>query len=371
MSSINYANLKIVNWDFIKKISTHDLRLTKDPKIIRKLIINFLNSSSLFADPSFCPPDLVLKYFQLLQISVLEMANHITGLYQKIEEKDNTIKKLNKENKKSKTISPKYNLPPILFQCVFCSKLFKTRVYLNSHIKRRHPDRYYPIPLDQHQYEEPKVDHVVKTVTNVPELSQDLGPFKAEINAMVDHFDTILKNEQTSIRTDFMEQFNRIDMMVQETMRRFQEERLNTMRRNKGSTDASYSDRETMEERLQATDNSSDTHVYSEHDESDNENEHRSLTASNETYSYDFSLEGQFKKNTRNNEKAPNEDNSVSNADNETPTTTTATIKNGSPVLPPQQAPAHITPLATASTSNYYPQNDYYSYDYSDYYEND
>lgn len=358
MTSSNYASLKIVNWDFVKKINVQDLRLSKDSKIIRKLIINFLNSSSLFADPSFCPSELVMKYFQLLQISVLEMANHIDSLNQTIEEKNSEIQKLKKKDKKTKI--PKYILPPVLFQCVFCSKLFKTRVYLNNHIKRRHPEKHYQIPVDQLPYEEPKIEHTVKTVTNVPELSQDLGPFKAEINAMVDHFDTILKNEQTSIRTEFMEQFNKIDMIVQETLRRFEEEKINTIRRNKGSTDASYSDDEAMNERLKANDDSSDTHVYFEQDEQDNEN--GSLTESNESYSYNFSLEeGQFRKSQKNNSIASEKNSSASN---NTPTNT-ATIKNGSPIFPQPRIPSKSASSATAN--DYTQADDYYSYSY--YYE--
>ena len=145
MTSSNYAGLKVVNWDFVKKINARDLRLNKDPKIIKKLIVNFLNSSSLFTDPSFCPPELVLKYFQLLQISVLEMANHIDSLTQTIEEKNIEIQKLKVEKQKKEKNVPKYLFPPVVFQCTFCSKMFKTRYYLNCHIKRRHPDKNYLI----------------------------------------------------------------------------------------------------------------------------------------------------------------------------------------------------------------------------------
>ena len=176
---------------------------------------------------------------------------------------------------------------------------------------------------------------------------------------MVDHFDTILKNEQTSIRTDFMEQFHKINQLVQESLMKIQEERFNTMRRDKGSTDASYSDESAMNKRLKADDDSTDTHAYSQHD-----------PASEETFYYDYSLEdGEMKKST-----LSNNNNLASTATNVTPTKTT-TIKNGSPIPMHPVQPIHPTlPNQTATgsstTTNSYPQDydEYYTYS-DDYYE--
>lgn len=365
MTSSYYANLKIINWDFIKGISTRDLRLKKDPKIIQKLIVNFLNSHALFSDPSFCPAELVNKYFQLLQISVSVMVSHIHDLKQEIDDQNNEIKQLKNEKEKRNSKVPKYILPPVVFQCVFCSKLFKTRTYLNNHIKRRHPERNYPITQDQPPNNEPEIRHIVKTATNVPEVSQDLGPFKDEANAMLDHFDTILKNEQICLRSDFMEQFHRIDNMIQEILRKVHEERMNSTRRTREMDDASYSDPEAQEERLKASDNSTSTHIYSEHENLDNE----------DSYSYhEYSLnEGEIKQSTQNTKKSESSTSAPA-------ATETGTLKSGSPSQEVPAAPPQIeavssttsystsqTTPATAATPTYdsYHQN----YEYYDYYE--
>ena len=47
-----------------------------------------------------------------------------------------------------------------------------------------------------------------------------MGPFKAEINTMIDHFDTLLKTDQIEVRTEFMEQFRRIDALIRESLKK-------------------------------------------------------------------------------------------------------------------------------------------------------
>ena len=231
-TSSHYLNLKIVNWEFINNIRTKDLRETKDPKTINKIINNFLQSSALFTDPSFCPPDMVNHYFQVLNIAVKDIVDQNNRYQQIIEEKDNEIAQLKGEKKKKKNIPPKYALPPILFQCTFCSKLFKTRKFLADHMRRRHSNLIgvIPVPVEEapnpiNSPPPPRIEHVVKTVHNTPEMSQDLGPFKAEINAMLDHFDTLLKTEHINVRTEFIEQFRRVDTLIRDTLKKIHNER--------------------------------------------------------------------------------------------------------------------------------------------------
>ncbi|OHT10375.1 Zinc finger, C2H2 type family protein [Tritrichomonas foetus] len=367
-TSTNYINLKIINWDFVSKTSPKELRRTKDPKTINKLINNFIQASSLFADPSYCPPDMVMQFFNLLQIAVTEIVNKNNELIQIIEDKNKLIKQARAQKKKNQKKPPAYALPPIVFQCTFCAKLFKTRKFLAEHMRRRHPNSNVPVISEEspnivQPAVKPQIEHVVKTVSNVPEISQDLGPFKAEINAMLDHFDTILKTEQAGIRTEFMEQFRRIDEMIQETLRKVQDERNNAQGRKVGQTYASYSDEQAMNERLQATDNSEDTHVYSQEISDD-----YSYTAS---YSYATANNGPSESPFRINANKPVSD-SLTTTGTTTTTTTTTTTSAGGNASPPGhiQHPAsagHSPQTFKENQSNPLMHSDQYSDDYSYY----
>lgn len=260
MTASNYPHLKIVNWDFIGKLNPRELRKNKDPTAINKIINNFLSSSSLFADPSFCPPDMVLKYFQLLQIAVADVVNENTMLNQKVED----LQKKKKQKPPAQQKKVEYILPPVVFQCQFCAKLFKTRKYLGDHILRRHSNQINSFPAEYSQSNQPNTQTVIRTIQNIPEQSQDLGPFKAEVDAMIDHFDTLLRRGRINMRAEFTERLNKIDQSLEETKRRDQELAMMRMHR---FDDASYSDSEAMNEKNRHGDSSSDTPVYPSEDE--------------------------------------------------------------------------------------------------------
>ena len=234
--------LDIIDWELVSRTDPNTLRKTKDPKTIEKLINTFMNANALFADPSFCPADMVLKLFSLMQIAVGDLIHDNQSLVEEnsaLRKKVRTLRTEKKEKKKAQTLA--YNVPKVAFQCHFCPKMFQTREFLTAHVKRRHNDMTQSTPVEVNPHTQPIQRHVIET-QQVARPSDNLGPFKAEVAAMIEHFDTMVRNEETKMRLDFSEQLRKLEKSVTLFMDKvrngdFQSEG----HRESGFSDASYS----------------------------------------------------------------------------------------------------------------------------------
>lgn len=233
-TSSTYSKLKIIDWELVTQTDPTVLRQTRDPKTIERLINSFMNANALFADPSFCPPELVLKLFSLMQTAIGDLIQDNQQLVEINKAQKKQIKQL-KRNSKQKESSgpPKYRQPKVVFQCQFCSKLFESREFLSAHVERRHSGQTLK-PPEPNPHTQPRETKTVQQV--VAKTSQDLGPFKDEVAAMLDHFDTMMKQEEIRMRSDFSAQFRRIEESVNAFMEKMQKENVDDSR-----FDASYS----------------------------------------------------------------------------------------------------------------------------------
>ena len=283
-TSSPHSKLEIIDWELVAETDPAVLRKTRDPKTIEKLIGSFISANALFEDPSFCPPDMVLKLFSLMQIAVKDLIDDNRSLAEAnrtLTQKVKTLRSDKKERRKAQTLE--YHVPKVAFQCQFCPKMFKTPVFLNAHVKRRHPETLLASTVDVNPHTQPVQRHVVET-QQVARPSQDLGPFKAEVTAMIEHFDTMVRNEETKMRLDFAEQLRKLEKSVSVFMDKVRNGEFQSEgHMESGFSDATYSAvRDSSSRRSSSTGRSSavresSTEEYEEEEEEEYEYEEESV----------------------------------------------------------------------------------------------
>jgi hypothetical protein len=216
-----------VDWNLIDEIDPKVLMVTNDTSKMKKVVKNFLNANCLFEDPSFCPIDLVYKYFQILQISVKNLCDENRHLRKLCAEQ----KSINKENetkykdmvekaKKEKPESPKQTI----YQCAFCPKAFYSKEYLHKHIQKSHQEDLAKLSKEYAKEPPPEKREQEKSSTTDQSKDDILNEFKA----IIDNLETNIKKDHEFNMTYFSNKFKDIEKQLDK-------------RKNTSFTDSSFS----------------------------------------------------------------------------------------------------------------------------------
>ena len=141
-----FPNVHTIDWTFINKLDLDELRNEEDKDTFKSVIRNFLDSNSLFSNPSYSPPELVFKFFQVLQLSVKYLVSENNSLKKYIHYQHEKIINLSNKIRESKDVisekqkvidnyTPEYKL---VYQCPFCSKQFSSHEFFQYHYNRNH-----------------------------------------------------------------------------------------------------------------------------------------------------------------------------------------------------------------------------------------
>lgn len=206
----NFSKIHIVDWSLIESIDPMVLKVTNDRKSMKKIVKNFLNANALFKDPSFCPPELVLKYFQILQVSVAELINENNQLRETLNEKTQEARKTKLKLQQSQTIqlqekAKTQTLPKTIFQCPFCPKAYYTQHYVHKHIAKDHQEdvnkltKSAPVPTRRKKSKQSK---------------EDIDALRGELQAMFDKFDTTTRQEQEEQYVRYSKRFRNLEQKI-------------------------------------------------------------------------------------------------------------------------------------------------------------
>ena len=220
LQSSHFPNIHIVDWDMIDEIDPKVLSVSSDKKMMKKIIRNFLQANALFEDPSFCPTDLVIKYFYLLQISVQELVNENVQLKQIVKQQKTNFQKT--EEKLPATIQKAQSLQTknsktqqTIFQCPFCPKVYYTPAFVHKHINKDHQADLKKFAQSAPVKKEKNVKKPKITTQIVqPQSNEELESIRDEIRAMFDHLDTSIKQDQEQQTTEFKKRFRELERKI-------------------------------------------------------------------------------------------------------------------------------------------------------------
>lgn len=207
----NFKKIHSVDWNLIDNIDPMVLKVTNDRKTMKQIVKNFLNANALFKDPSYCPPDLILKYFQILQVSVAELVDENNYLRKSLNEKTQEARKTKLELQKSQTINMQekaktQNLSKTIFQCPFCPKAYYTQNYVHKHISKDHQADVNRLtksaPIRHKKSHKSKKDN------------EDIDILKGELQAMFDKFDTTTRLEQQEQYSRYAKRFRNLEEKI-------------------------------------------------------------------------------------------------------------------------------------------------------------
>ena len=246
--STTFKNIHIVDWDMIDELEPKILSVTQDKKIMKDIIRNFLQANALFNDPSFCPPDLVLKYFHLLQLSVQYLVDENNRLKQVVKNQKTTFSKkeeeLHETIKKANTLSQqKAQTQKTIYQCPFCPKAYYTPGFVHKHINRDHQSELKKFTQSA-PVKKSKKDKKPKVTTQVlqPSSNAELESIKDEIRAMFDHLDTTIKIDQEQQTTEFKKRFRELERKINaRNINEFEASETTTRKMNRTNSLATYS----------------------------------------------------------------------------------------------------------------------------------
>jgi hypothetical protein len=200
-SKRQYSNLRIIDWDLVTRTDPKVLLETRDRDVLEHATKMFMKSGALFSDPSFSPPDLVLKLFLLMKVVITDL----------ISERDELRELADRYHRELKTV-PSCRTHPyvslrILFQCPYGPNVFIGRHFVWGHIcgaTRSAGDtqtRPAPVRPAPHQV----------YVVNRPISEEEKGAYDAELAAMLDHCETLMHNQELELRTELNNKIRKLE----------------------------------------------------------------------------------------------------------------------------------------------------------------
>lgn len=215
LTSCRFEDISIIDWNLVCDINYESFNMTKDSKIMKKLISTILQADSLFVDQAFCPPNLVLKLFHLSQIVISTLVEKSDQLEETINSQQLSINELQKENEELKRMNQlSYKVPKYVFPCQYCSKMFITSQHLQKHISKRH---FHEQGNNQQQNSVITVNQVSPGLfSNDHDMNlQNPDEMKeAEINALKDYYDTRIKNATINLGTQILTKFQELEAKI-------------------------------------------------------------------------------------------------------------------------------------------------------------
>lgn len=217
-TSSKFPNMNIVDWNLISDNEPKVLRATKNKPVMKKILKNFLNADALFNDPSFCPPDLVIKYFQLLQISVRCLSEENSKLRKINNEQKNTIETLRKSTCLPKKVHHNHHtVTNTIYQCQFCTLAFKSLHYLQKHVQKAHPinqESKRKVKIIENPKEKQRKKPKISSSAPPSEKKYDKEYMIDEFKAALMHYDTIRQVEQEERNVEIQKRLRKIEEKI-------------------------------------------------------------------------------------------------------------------------------------------------------------
>jgi hypothetical protein len=195
-----FPGLQIIDWDLVTHTNAKVLLSTRNQTILHRVTQMFLRSTSLFSDPSYSAPDLVLKLFLLMKVVLIDLLSQRDELREIADHHLTELKTLK---------SYRARLPPkLVFQCPYCPKVFETQHFVQDHLRRRHTiarktQTEQPVVKPEPVEEKPHISVVEQPISE--------GAHEAEIAAILDHCQTLMHNQEIQLRAELNDRIRMIE----------------------------------------------------------------------------------------------------------------------------------------------------------------
>jgi hypothetical protein len=194
----SFARLRIIDWELVNQTNPKVLLETRDQTLLGRLTKMIVRADALFSDPSYSPADLVLKLFLVMKVVIVDL----------LSQRDELERVTSRWKRELATLKSCHTHPTVVFQCPHCPKVFETQAFVRAHIHRRH------ICGQNTQTDKPSAPPpgpAKVTFVEYRATEQEMSASPAELAAVLDHCDTLMRNQELQLRTEFNNRIRQIE----------------------------------------------------------------------------------------------------------------------------------------------------------------